>query len=33
MRRKRRPLLQAEVELAINKSQSAKGAARFLGVS
>ena len=33
MRRKRRPLLQAEVELAISKSQSAKGAARFLGVS
>ena len=29
----RRPLLQAEVELAIKNSQSAKGAARFLGVS
>jgi len=33
MRRKRRPLLQAEVELAISKSQSAKAASRFLGVS
>ena len=29
----RRPLLQAEIELAIKNSQSAKGAARFLGVS
>ena len=33
MRRKRRPLLQAEVELAISKTQSAKAASRFLGVS
>ena len=31
--RKRRPLLQAEVELAISKTQSAKAASRFLGVS
>ena len=31
--RKRRPLLQAEVELAISKTQSAKSASRFLGVS
>ena len=29
----RRPLLQAEIELAISKSQSAKAASRFLGVS
>ena len=33
MRRKRRPLLQAEVELAISKTKSAKAASRFLGVS
>ena len=32
-RRTRRPLLQAEIELAIKNSKSAKGAARFLGVS
>ena len=32
-RRTRRPLLQGEIELAIKNSQSAKGAARFLGVS
>jgi 5-methylcytosine-specific restriction endonuclease McrA len=31
--RKRRPLLQAEVELAISKTKSAKAASRFLGVS
>ena len=31
--RRRRPLLQAEVELAISKTQSAKAASRFLGVS
>ena len=32
-RYRRRPILQAEVELAIKNSQSAKGAARYLGVA